>query len=124
MDEKYYIYGVRNCEQNDKLIEILDEVEIEYEFFDFRDFPPTAEQLKDWGEFEEEDFPINFRSNLFKKNKKKFDKMDEEKKILWLQEHYHCLNRPIITTEQGEILSVGGRPERIAKTVFKLIKGF
>ena len=66
----YYIYGVKNDDQITKLTDILDECEIEYEFRDFRDFPPTVEQLQRWGEFEGEDLPMNLRSNFFKKNKR------------------------------------------------------
>ena len=124
MEDLYNIYGIRNCEQNEKLLDILEEAEVEFEFFDFRDFPPTEEQLREWGEFESDDFPINYRSSLFKKNKKKFDKMNDGDKVVWLQQHYHCLIRPIITNDQGDILSIGGRPERLAKTVFNLVKDY
>ncbi|EQC50516.1 ArsC/Spx/MgsR family protein [Bacteriovorax sp. DB6_IX] len=127
MEEFYKIYGIRNCEQNEKLLEILDEAEVEYEFFDFRDYPPSEEQLEQWGEFEGEEYPINYRSSLFKKNKKKFDKLSDQQKVVWLQQHYHCLLRPVIIQESEdsqEILAVGGRPERLAQKAFKLIKGF
>lgn len=124
MDEIYKIYGIRNCDQNIKLLDILEEAEVEFEFFDFRDYPPSAEQLQLWGEFEGDDFPINYRSSLFKKNKKKFDKLSDADKVAWLQEHYHCLTRPIIEDGQGDILSIGGRPERLAVKVFKLEKDY
>ena len=81
MEELYNIYGIRNCEQNEKLLDILEDAEVDFEFFDFRDFPPSEEQLRQWGEFESDNFPINYRSSLFKKNKKKFDKMSDVDRV-------------------------------------------
>ena len=50
--ESFHIYGVGNDETILKLRDILDQAEVEHEFFDFKDFPPTTEQLEKWAEYE------------------------------------------------------------------------
>lgn len=120
MTTKYSIYGIKIDTPIIKLMEILDKFEIPYEFFDFRDFPPEEEQLRKWGDFQQEEWPINGRSTLFKKKERIFLKLTKNEKVLWLQKHYHVLERPIIENDQGEVLSIGGRQERIAKVVFNL----
>lgn len=117
---EYIIWGVGNDDQIGKLIDILNEFEIEVEFRDFRDHPPEFEDLQKWGEFEGEEFPINLRSTFFKKNKKNYDKLNTAKKAEWLARNYHVISRPIIEDTNGEVLSIGGRPERLLKTVFNL----
>jgi arsenate reductase-like glutaredoxin family protein len=122
MEENYKIFGVKNDDQISKLLEILDECEVQYDFIDFRDMPPSDEELIKWAEYENDDYPINARSSFFKKNKKFFNKLPENERFNWLRTNYICLSRPIIESEDGEILSIGGRPEKIATKVFSLTK--
>jgi len=122
METSYKIYGVKNDEQIAKLLEILEDCEIEFDFFDYRDCPPTNEQIINWAEFEGDDFPINLRSTFFKKNKKHFVKLSHDDKCSWLRKNYICLLRPVIENEENEILSIGGRPEKLASKIFGLEK--
>jgi arsenate reductase len=117
---KYLIYGMKNDDQITKLLDVLEQCEIEFDFFDYRETPPTNEQLIKWAEFEGEDLPINTRSTFFKKNTKEFNKLTEIQKFDWLRKNHLLIHRPIIEDEEGNVLSVGGRPERIAKTVFNI----
>lgn len=112
------IFGVKNDELISKLLEILDFHEVEYEFLDFRDNPPSDELLYKWGDFEGVELPTNQRNSLFKRNKKKFNLLDNPKKTDWIRQNYHVIIRPIIENKNGEVLSIGGRPERVARTVF------
>lgn len=116
----YKIYGMKNDDQITKLLEVLDMCEISYDFFDFREFPPTNEQFLKWAEFEGEDLPINTRSTFFKKNQKEYSKLSEIQRFDWLRKNHLLIHRPIIEDEDGTVLSVGGRPERIAKVVFHI----
>ncbi len=120
MEETYNIYGVKNDDQIGKLLEILDECEVEYNFFDFREFQAEDFQIKNWAEFEGVEYPINLRSTFFKKNKKHFVKLSENDKYSWLRKNYICLLRPVIESKDGVILSIGGRPEKLAKKIFNL----
>ena len=124
MEEFYNIYGVKNDPGIEKLLAILDECEIEYRFYDIRSFPPTHEQLDRWAEFEGVDLPINERSSFVKKNRKKYSKLPLKEQKDWLIKNYIAIVRPIIDDETEEVLSIGGRPERLAKTIFGLSKDY
>ncbi|MFZ4713227.1 MAG: hypothetical protein ACOYL6_05935 [Bacteriovoracaceae bacterium] len=121
----FKIYGVKNDPEMEKLLEILDLNACPHEFYDFRDFPPTDEQLLKWGEFDGTEFPINERSTFVKKNRKQFAALEQKDKFEWLRKHHVILIRPIIENQEGEVLSTGGRPERLLKVIFELDpKGF
>ncbi len=122
MEEKFIIFGIQNDELNQKLLGILEDAEVNFEFRDYRNFPPTPQQLSRWAEFEGEDFPINGRSSFFKKNKKHFIKLDDAEKYQWLSKNYHAILKPIIEDDSENVLSIGGRPERLAVQVFNLEK--
>lgn len=120
----YKIYGAKNDEAITlRLLEILDTYEVPYEFFDFKEFPPTDEQLLKWAEHEGMELPINERSTFFKNNKRHFVKMTDTEKRDWLRKNNHLIIRPIIENEEEEILMMGGRPERIVKVVWELDLG-
>jgi arsenate reductase-like glutaredoxin family protein len=119
----YKIYGVKNDAEIEKLLEILELHEVSFEFLDFRDFPPTNEQLLKWGEFDGTEFPINERSTFVKKNRKIFNGLTANEKFEWLRKHHQILIRPIIENEAEEVISIGGRPERLMKVVFGISGG-
>ncbi len=112
---EFNIFGIKNDPVAIALIELLDHHNIDYKFFDYRDFPPSDEQLKRFADFDESDYPINLRSNLYKKNEKKFIQLTESARYNWLREHYHVLHRPIVENREEVVLAVGGRAERILK---------
>lgn len=115
------IYGAKNDEViTMRLIEILDTYQVPYEFYDFKDFPPTDEQLLKWGEHEGLALPINERSTFYKNNKRIYTKLSDQEKRDWLRKNNHLIIRPIIENEEDEILMMGGRPERIVKVVWGL----
>lgn len=117
----FKIYGAKNDEVITlRLLEILDLYEVPYEFIDFKEFPPTDEQLIKWGEHEGMELPINERSTFFKNNKRHYVKMTDAEKRDWLRKNNHLIIRPIIENEEEEILMMGGRPERIVKVVWDL----
>ena len=115
--KEYNIFSVKNDPISDRLVEIFEFHSVDFAFFDFRDFPPTDEQMKAWAEFESDDYPINYRNTLFKKNERWFKKAEEGKKYDWLREHYHVLNRPVVEDRDGKVLTIGGRPERILRNI-------
>ena len=121
-EEHHIVYGVKNDPLVSKLIDILEEAEVNFEFRDFRDHRPTREQLTQWAAFMEEPFPLNYRSTFVKKNRKYFDKFTESKQYQWISENYQSIERLIILNSKNEVLWIGGRPERIAKVVFNLVQ--
>lgn len=113
----FNIYGIKNDPTSHNLIELLDHHELDYIFFDMRDFPPTDDQLRRWADFEGEEYPINGRNTIFKKKERFFLQLDEAARRDWLREHYHVISRPIVELKDEEVISIGGRPERVFKTI-------
>jgi arsenate reductase-like glutaredoxin family protein len=114
---KYNIFGISIDPQDNQLFDFFKHYNLDCVFFDYRDYPPSDEQLKKWAEYLDEEFPINFRNTLYKKSEKRFNSLTLAQKYDWLREHYHVLERPIIENFDGEVLSIGGRPERVFEKV-------
>jgi arsenate reductase-like glutaredoxin family protein len=115
MAEFLNVYSVGNDIEAVKLRQVLEDFEVPHTFFDFRDHPPTDEQLTRWAEYLNQDFPVNTRSTLWKKSERMFMRLDPLEQMEWLRKHYQVLERPIIEDENFEILITGARPERILK---------
>lgn len=112
------IYGSAYDPNCTRLCEILTMAEIPHTLVDLKEWPPTDEQILRWGEFAGEDYPINRRSTPFKKFERQFLRLDKAGQLEWLRKNSHVLERPIVEDENAEVLSIGGRPERVAKQVF------
>jgi arsenate reductase-like glutaredoxin family protein len=115
MAEFLNIHSVGNDIEAVKLLQTLKDFEVPHAFYDYRDHPPTDEQLKKWAEYLNQDFPVNGRNTLWKKSERMFERLTLEQKFDWLRKHYQVLERPIIEDENHEILIMGARPERILK---------
>lgn len=112
------IYGSQYDPNCTRLCEILTMAEIPHTLVDLKEWPPTDEQILKWGEFAGEDYPINGRSTPFKKYERQFQRLERPAQLEWLRKNSHVLERPIVEDEEGQVLSIGGRPERVAKSVF------
>ncbi len=110
------VYGIRSCEKIRKLFEMFEKHEIEFEFVDLIKTPPTIEKIEEWADFYGE-LPINKRGATYKKMRKKFDQLSEEDQIKVMLKNVAIIERPIIEYE-GEVVGIGGRPERIFKVLF------
>ena len=115
MAEFLKIYSIGNDPEAVKLRQTLEEFEVPHTFFDYRDHPPTDEQLVKWADYMNQDFPVNTRSTLWKKSERMFRKLTPPLQMEWLRKHYQVLERPIVEDENFEILLMGTRPERILK---------
>ena len=114
----YTIYGSDYDPNCTRLVELLEAVEIEHTLVDLKKWPPTDEQIIKWGEFQGEEYAINGRSTPFKKIERVFKKWTKQEQMNWIRLNPHVLERPIIEDPEGVVLSMGGRPERVAKNVF------
>jgi arsenate reductase-like glutaredoxin family protein len=115
MAEHLHIYSVKNDPDTAKLLEVLESFEVPLTFYDHRDHPPEDGKLKAWAEEMGQDYPVRGRSTLWKKSERMFLRLEEADRYEWLRKHYHVLERPIIEDENGAILAMGGRPERLLK---------
>lgn len=114
----YRIYGSDYDVNCTRLGEILTMADIPHTLVDMKEWPPTDEQILKWGEFEGEEYPINGRSTPFKKFERQFLRLDKAGQLDWIRKNVHVVTRPIVEDENGEVLAMGGRPERVAKSVF------
>lgn len=110
------VYGIESCDKIRKLFALFDEHEIEYQFVDLRKNPPTEEQITAWEEFAG-DMPINRRGTTYKSFKKKFDSATRPEQVKMMLQSVACFERPIIERD-GEVIAVGGRPERLLFELF------
>lgn len=115
MAEHLHIYSIKNDPETEKLLEVLNAYEVPLTFYDHRDHPPEDEKLRKWAEEMDEDYPVDGRSTLWKKSERMFLRLELPERYEWLRKHYHVIKRPIIEDENGAILVMGGRPERILK---------
>jgi len=114
----YRIYGSDYDVNCTRLGEILTMAEIPHTIVDLKEWPPTDEQITRWGEFEGEEYPINGRSTPFKKYERQFKKLTKLEQLEWIRKNVHVISRPIVEDENDTVLAIGGRPERVAKSVF------
>lgn len=114
----YRIYGSDYDVNCTRLGEILTMAEIPHTIVDLKEWPPTDEQILRWGEFEGEEYPINGRSTPFKKYERQFKKLTKLEQLEWIRKNVHVISRPIVEDENETVLAIGGRPERVAKSVF------
>ncbi len=110
------MYGILSCEKIRKFFSLFEEYEIEFEFIDLKKNPPTVEKIEEWEAFLGE-LPINRRGTTYKDFKKKFESAERAEKIKMMQQNVPCIERPILERD-GEVIAVGGRPERLFVDLF------
>lgn len=110
------VYGIQSCEKIRKFFALFEKHDIEFTFVDLIKSPPSAEKVEEWIDFYGE-LPINTRGATYKKMRFKFDKMDDKTKLNTAIKTVALFERPIIEYE-GEVVCIGGRPERIFKELF------
>lgn len=115
-DLEIILYGIKSCEKIRKFFNLFEKFGVEFTFVDLLKTPPSREKVSEWTEFYGE-LPINTRGASYKKIKKFFDKYDEKKKLDTALKNVALFERPILE-HQGEVVCIGGRPERIFKELF------
>ncbi len=110
-----HVYGIKNDIEMEKLLQVFADFEVPHTFYDYRDYPPTDEQLAKWAEHMGQEFPVNGRSTLWKKSERMFLRLDATGRMEWLRKHYHVLERPIIEDQDFNVVAMGSRPERILR---------
>lgn len=108
----FKIYGIYNCDKIKKIKELLEREEIEFEYIDYKNFTPSVEKIQEWGDFYGE-LPVNKRGTVYKKIKKQYETSEYDDQVNLMIKNKSCILRPIVESTSGEILAIGGRPERI-----------
>jgi arsenate reductase len=91
----YTMYAIPNCDTVKKARTFLDKKKVEYTFVDFKKTPPTAEQIKRWGEFYGE-LPVNKKGITFKKFKDEYENLTSAQKIKLIIENTSMIKRPVL----------------------------
>jgi Spx/MgsR family transcriptional regulator len=89
------MYAIPNCDTVKKARTFLDKKKISYEFVDFKKTPPTAEQIKRWGEFFGE-LPANKKGITYKKFKEEYEALAPAAQIKFLIANTSMIKRPIL----------------------------
>ncbi|MGK0367258.1 MAG: arsenate reductase [Thermoproteota archaeon] len=106
------IYGIKNCDTVKKCLKHCNELDLKYDFYDYKKTPPTKELLLKWHESLGE-FPINPKGRTFKQYKDQYESATKLAKIKLLMENTSMLKRPIIESKKS--LIIGFNKEEIEK---------
>jgi len=89
------MYAIPNCDTVKKARTYLDKKKVAYEFVDFKKTPPTAEQIKRWGEFFGE-LPANKKGTTYKKYKEEYEALTPSEKVKFLIANSSMIKRPVL----------------------------
>jgi len=89
------MYAIPNCDTVKKARTYLDKKKVAYEFVDFKKTPPTAEQIKRWGEFFGE-LPANKKGTTYKKYKEEYETLTSPEKVKFLIANSSMIKRPVL----------------------------
>lgn len=103
------MYAIPNCDTVKKARTFLDKKKIVYEFVDFKKTPPTAEQIKRWGEFFGE-LPANKKGITYKKFKDEYENLTAAQKIKFLIANTSMIKRPVLE-KNDKTLAIGFEEE-------------
>lgn len=99
------MFGISKCSTVQKARAFLEENSISYEFIDFYQEKPTAEQILQWKDAHG-DWPINRAGLTFRALKGAFDRANDAEKILLIQDKPALIRRPLLA-QDGHLLLLG-----------------
>lgn len=100
------IYGIRNCDTIKKTLDWFDQQGADYEFIDYKQQPPTEEQLRAWFPHVGWENLINKRGTTWRRiEEARRDKLTPEKAISLMIEYPSIIKRPVV--DQRGLVSVG-----------------
>lgn len=108
------VYGIKNCDTVKKVLNFLDQNQIEYEFIDFKKNAPTKEELLMWKK-SFGDWPVNKRGRTYKMISDEFESGSDAQKIKILQDKTSSIKRPITTN--GKDFSFGFDQSELQKFI-------
>lgn len=90
------IWGIKNCNSVKKALNFLDLKGIQYEFIDYKKFPPERELLKRWIEKVGIEVVFNNRSATYKKLEISDKVLSDDEKITLMSQNPTLIKRPIL----------------------------
>ena len=101
--------AIPNCDTVKKARRFLEANKIDYEFIDFKKFPPTKEQINAWSDYASE-LPINKKSMTYRKYKDHYDALSMPEKIDFIIANTSLIKRPILI-HNGKTIALGFNEE-------------
>jgi Spx/MgsR family transcriptional regulator len=105
------IYGIKTCDTVRKALKFLRERGVAFEFVDLKKEPVDCDTIDRWLEKVEIGTLFNRRGTKYRTLKLKELNLDEVGMREWLCKENLLIKRPVIETEEGELV-VGFDPER------------
>ena len=101
------IYGIKNCSSVKKAFTLLDELQLTYEFHDYKKQGIDADTLKTWLDAVGADVVLNKRGTTWRKlseAEQQYALSSENALIETLIAHTSLIKRPILATAHGFIV--------------------
>ncbi len=105
------VYGIKTCDTVRKALKFLRERGVAFEFVDLKKEPVDCDTIDRWLEKVEIGTLFNRRGTKYRTLKLKELNLDEAGMREWLCKENLLIKRPVIETEEGELV-VGFDPER------------
>lgn len=96
------MFAIPNCDTVKKARAFLTANDITYEFIDFKKSPPSAEQIRTWGDFLGE-LPINKKGMTYRKHKDEYEQLSVEQKIEFIIKNTSLIKRPVLVRDSNVI---------------------
>lgn len=116
IQKKYTVYGIKNCDTVQKVLHHLNDLNILYDFIDFKKAPPTDEQLNLWRKTFGDQW-VNIKGPTYRKIKEAFESASESKQVKLLQENSSAIKRPIVML--GNDVLMNGYDQEKLKNLLK-----
>lgn len=103
----YTIYGIKNCSTMKKAFNLLDELNISYEFHDYKKLGITTEILKNWLDHVDADVLLNKRGTTWRKlseEEQQYALSSQENLIETFIHHTSLIKRPVLVQKDKVIV--------------------
>lgn len=97
------VYGIKNCDTMKKAFNHLQDMDLDYDLFDFKKETPTAAKVKEWKK-QLGDWPVNTRGTTYRKIKEQFESATDAQKVRLILDNLSAIKRPILEKNNKVVL--------------------
>ncbi len=98
------LYGIKTCGSVRKAMDFLDSKHIAYTFIDFKNTPPSKEQIQRWAQEVGVSTLLNTKGMTYKKLGLSKQNLSDEQKIQNMYMYPLLIKRPVIETSKGIVV--------------------
>lgn len=96
------MFAIPNCDTVKKARNFLENNKIDYEFIDFKKFPPTKAQIMAWSDYAGE-LPVNKKGMTYRKYKDHYEELSPLEKIDFIIANPSLIKRPVLVHDSKPI---------------------